>query len=155
MKCYLVIFAIIAINCVKAEDSNSKFELKVIKNITEFRNANPNLKIVELKSSKSVNPRLNQINYTLGSRYSGDRLVAADSSWAAYPSKQNLELRVWYPVNGAGAIVTFVQVVVSQDNGTTGRGYVVFGGIGQRNIQLLIEAWNTAYIDYRYSIYGI
>jgi hypothetical protein len=155
MKYYLVICALIAFNCVNAENSNSKYEVKIIKNITEFRNANPSLKIVELKSSKSPNPRLNQIVYTLGNRYSGDRLVSADSNWAAYPSKQNLELRIWYPVNGAGAIITFVQVNVSQDNGTTGRGYVVYGGIGQRSIQVLVEAWNTAYIDYRYSIYGI
>jgi hypothetical protein len=156
MKYLIVICAIIAVDSyVKADENDSRFEVKVIKNITEFRNANPSLKIVEMKSSKAVTPRLSQIIYTLGTRYSGDRLVGADSGWNAYPNKQNIELRVWYPTSGVGAIVNFVQVIVSQDTGTSGRGYVVYGGIGQRNIQVLIEAWNTAYIDYRYSIYGL
>lgn len=153
---YLVIVALFALNCcVKADDKNSKVEVKVIQNITEFRNANPSLKLIELKSSRTVTPRLTQISYTLGSRLSGDRLVGADSGWAAYPYKQNIELRIWYPANGVGAIVTNVQIIVTQDTGTTGRGYVVYGGIGQRSIQVLVEAWNTAYIDYRYSIYGL
>jgi len=73
-----------------------------------------------------------------------------------FRSYQQIEsLSIKYPVSGTGAVVTFVQVLITQDNGTTGRGYVVAGGIGSRYIQLIVEAWNTAYIRYDILIYGV
>jgi Transcription activator MBF2 len=120
--------------------------------MAKFLQANPNVTVTELEMSR--NPRYNQIWYTLGSRQSGDGLVGINNGWAQYPSKQNLELTITYPINGSGAIVTYLQVLISQDNGTTGRGYVVYGGIGYRYIKLVVEAWSTSYLRYDYAIYG-
>lgn len=152
----VVIFATFAA-VISADDSKQgQVELRVVQNITEFKLANPELKVTPLRSvsSKQISPKLSQITYTLGSRVYGDQLVASDASWASYPNKQNIQLTIWYPVNGYGALISHVQVVVTQDTGTTGRGYIVSGGINQRNIQVVVEAWNTAYIDYIYRIYG-
>lgn len=151
---FTIVLASIIFASISAEDqSTSKVEVQVVKDINEFKKANPELQLIELNfSSKRISPRLSQTIYSLGSRVSGDRLVAADDGWAVYPNKQNLKLTIWYPASGNGALVTFVQVVVTQDTGTSGTGYIVDGGIGKRYIQVVIEAWNTAYIDYSYKI---
>lgn len=80
--------------------------------------------------------------------------MAINSGWAQYPSKQNLNLNIFYPTSGIGAVLSYVQILIIQDNGTFGRGYVTSGGIGQRYIQIVVEAWNTAFIRYDYSLYG-
>lgn len=131
----------------------SLVKVQVIESIEKFRQANPSVNVTELVLNR--NARLNQNWYTLGRRQSNDRLVSIDSGWAQYPSKQNVELTIWYPINGVGAYITYVQVLINQDNGTFGRGYIVSGGIGQRNIQIVVEAWNTAYVRYDYQIYGV
>lgn len=158
MKFFAIVLVSTILASTTAEDLKSaKVEVKVVENLSEFRIANPELKLTELKrlSSKKISPRLTQIIYSLGSPTSGDRLVAADSGWAAYPVKQNVELTISYPVGGNGALITFVQVVINQDTGTDGRAYVAYGGIGHRAIQLVIEAWNTAYLDYSFRIFGL
>lgn len=151
MKSIILLVAafVIAIN---AYEEVSEAKITVVDSIAKFLRANPNATVLELEASSST--RYNQIWYTLGSRQAGDGLVGINNGWAQYPSKQNLELTITYPVNGPGAVVTYVEVLVSQDNGTAGRGYVVYGGIGYRNIQLVIEAYSTAYIKYDYALYG-
>lgn len=153
MKSILIFLTFLVVAQAAEDFKSSSATVQVIEDIEKFRKTNPNVTITELELNR--NTRLNQNWYTLGGRQVNDRLVAIDGGWAQYPSKQNLELRIWYPINGAGAIITFVQILINQDSGTFGRGYVVSGGIGQRNIQVLVEAWNTAYIRYDYQIYGV
>lgn len=151
----IIVLAVLIFGANAVEDL-SKAEVLVVGpgSLAKFLKSNPNVTLTELEINRNPNTRYNQIWYTLGSRQSGDGLVGINSGWAQYTSKQNLELTITYPVNGAGAVVTYIQVLVTQDNGTTGRGYVVSGGIGYRYIRLIIEAWNTAYIKYDYAIYG-
>ena len=150
----IIVLAVLLFGLASAEDLARQATVKVavVDNISKYLLSNPNTTVTPLATNS--NARLNQNVYTLGSRMSGDRLVAIDSGSAQYPSKQNLELTVWYPAEGIGAVVTHVYIAITQDNGTSGRGYVVSGGIGQRYIQIIVEAWNTAYIRYSYSIYG-
>lgn len=141
-----------------AQKIAARTEVKAVEDIQSYLLSYPNAKPLEFSfgiNQRSLNARYNQNWYTLGSRVNGDRLIATDSGSAAYPSKQNLELKIWYPTAGVGAVVSYVQVLITQDNGTAGRGYVVAGGIGQRYIQIVVEAWNTAYIRYDYSFYGV
>nr|QJI10298.1 secretory glycoconjugate protein [Anopheles stephensi] len=49
--------------------------------------------------------------------------------------------------------VTYVEVQVNQSS-STGRGYIVSGGVGQRNIRLVIEGYNTLFFHYQAAIYG-
>jgi hypothetical protein len=152
-------FVLIAVFCLfikaQASDQTKAAEVKVIvvNNITDYIQSNPNATLIPMKMSRQA--RLNQNWYTLGARSSGDRLVAINNGWAQYPSKQNVELSIWYPTSGVGAILTYVQILMTQDTGTYGRGYVTAGGIGQRFIQIVVEAWNTAYVRYDYSLFGI
>lgn len=148
----LVIFALLVLSAQAADFNTSAVKVQVVESIEAYKAANPNVTVTELTSYK--NTKLNQNLYTLGSRVSGDRFIAGDNGYAQYPSKQNLELTVRYPAQGVGNVVTFVQILITQDDGTYGRGYVTSGGIGQRYISLVVEAWNTAYIRYDYAFYG-
>lgn len=137
----------------QAVDLNSSgVKVEVVESIDVYLKANPNVTLTELNLNR--NARMNQNWYTLGSRLTGDRLVAINNGWAQYPSKQNLNLNIFYPTSGIGAVLSYVQILIIQDNGTFGRGYVTSGGIGQRYIQIVVEAWNTAFIRYDYSLYG-
>lgn len=149
----ILIFSIFVIGSQAADPKTSGVKVEVVESIALYLKANPNVTVTALELNR--NARLNQNWYTLGSRLTGDRLVAMDNGWAQYPSKQNLELKVWYPTNGVGAVLTYVQILITQDNGTYGRGYVTSGGIGQRYIQVVVEAWNTAFIRYDYALYGL
>lgn len=153
MKVFIFLIAlIIGVQAVE-ELKTAQVNVHVVPSIQRYLKANPTANVTELNLVQNV--RLSQNLYTLGSRRAGDRLVATDNGWAQYPFKQDLELTVRYPASGTGAIVTYMQVVITQDNGTTGKGYVVSGGVGQRYLQIVVEAWSTAYIGYNYSIYGI
>jgi hypothetical protein len=152
----LIFFTVICL-IFKSEAADQKsipaeVKIAVVENIKDYLQANPNATLIPMKMARQA--RLNQNWYTLGSRQQGDGLVAIDNGWAQYPSKQNVELSVYYPRSGVGALITYVQVLMTQDTGTSGRGYVVAGGIGQRYISLVVEAWNTAYVRYDYSIFG-
>lgn len=150
----IIVFAIFLVGALAAENlQNAQVKIQVVDNIEEFKRMNPDVNLIEMTVDRNL--RLRQNWYTIGARKSGDRLVGTDNGWAQYPSKQNLELEIWYPLNGVGAVVTFMQVFITQDDGTFGKGYVVSGGIGQRNIRIIVEAWNTSYVKYDYSIFGI
>lgn len=155
MKSFAILVALYLIHAAEASEEKPQAEVKllVVQNINDYLQANPNATLIPLQMSHQA--KLSQNLYSIGARRPGDRLVGTDSGWAQYPSKQNLELSVWYPSNGVGAVVTYVQILITQDTGTSGKGYVTAGGIGQRYIKIIVEAWNTAYARYDYSLYGI
>jgi len=62
-------------------------------------------------------------------------------------------LTLQYPTSGTGAVLTFIRVTVDQST-NIGQGYVVAGGIGQRAIIIVIEAYSTTYFNYVAEIYG-
>ena len=146
-------FTLIGIVASNNESKSTEVKVLVVKNIKDYLQSHPNATLIPMKMSRQA--RLNQNWYTLGGRTMGDRLVATNNGWAQYPSKQNVELTIWYPTNGVGARLTYVQVLITQDASTFGRGYVTAGGIGQRFVQLIVEAWDTSYVRYDYSIFGV
>ncbi|XP_053681534.1 uncharacterized protein LOC128732314 [Sabethes cyaneus] len=124
--------------------------IEIVKDITAFKAAHPELELVPMEVSRS--PR-QQIIYTVGGRVSGDRLVGTSQDSQSWSTPQDVTLTLSYPQSGTGAVVSYVQVVVSQSS-SLGDGFVVAGGIGQRYIQLVIVAYNTTFFNYIAQIYG-
>jgi hypothetical protein len=151
-----LILIVVAIICgataIEEVKNVAEVTVKVVDNIEKFKKDNPTVQLLPMSIAR--NPRSAQNIYTLGARQPGDFLSAAGGDWVQYGVPQNLELKLSYPGSGAGAILTYVQVTINQDNYTSGRGYVVAGGIGQRYAEVIIEAWNTAYLRWDYLFYG-
>jgi len=108
--------------------------------------------LIQEQLSDGKSPKL-QINYRLGLRISGDRLVATAAGSNSWTSAQDVKLALSYPKTGIGAIITYLQVIVEQST-NIGRGYVTSGGIGQRQITVVIEGNQTLYFKYSSEIYG-
>lgn len=83
----------------------------------------------------------------------GDRLVAQNADIYNYPARNDVSLQLTYPETGAGAIVTFVEIICTQDN-NDGIAYVVAGGIGQRFISIVVEAQQTESFAYQAQYFG-
>ncbi|XP_050072987.1 uncharacterized protein LOC126561081 [Anopheles maculipalpis] len=143
--------------CSPLDASSVHVTIETIPNLEAFRKANPNLEIAPLTARseqvKDSGSTRQVITYTVGSHSAGERLVGMASNQQSWATLQDVTLDLQYPTNGVGAIVTYVEVVVSQSS-STGRGYIVSGGVGQRNIRLVIEAYNTLFFNYNAAIYG-
>ncbi|XP_058064185.1 uncharacterized protein LOC131213952 [Anopheles bellator] len=111
------------------------------------------LESTQLDRSDAVANR-HQIVYTLGGRRPGDRLVGLSSDSKFWSTAQDVKLDLQYPQAGVGAVVTYVEVTVDQSS-QAGTGYVVAGGIGQRFVRLVIEAYGTQHFTYTAAIYGV
>uniref|UniRef100_A0AAG5DWB9 Uncharacterized protein n=1 Tax=Anopheles atroparvus TaxID=41427 RepID=A0AAG5DWB9_ANOAO len=135
-------------------DGDVHISIEAVPDIDAFRRANPEHIVAPLQShlAKGATGR-QQIVYTLGSRAAGDRLVGLASDNMAWATPQNVKLELQYPTAGVGAYLSYVEVVVSQSS-ANGRGYVVSGGVGQRAVHLVIEAYDTVYFNYAAGIYG-
>lgn len=70
-----------------------------------------------------------------------------------WSSPRNVLTSLYYPINGLGAVVTYFEAIVVKSS-NVGRAYVVGGGIGQRQIKVVIEARSTHYFRYRAFVYG-
>ncbi|XP_049292197.1 uncharacterized protein LOC125768495 [Anopheles funestus] len=137
--------------------SSVQVSIETIPDLAAFRKANPGLEVVpltpRLMSVPEAGSTRQMITYTVGSLSSSDRLVGLTSKQQSWSTPQDVKLDLRYPTAGVGDIVTYVEVVVQQST-STGRGYIVSGGVGQRNIRLVIEAYGTYYFDYNAAIYG-
>lgn len=151
----LVLFAIFGLSISSDVDYHKGLNASVVivKDINFFKISNPDLQLKELIRSSNKQTRAG-IRYTLGSRVAGDRLVATLSDFVSYATPQNVKLTLTYPTSGTGAIVTHVLVDVQQSS-NVGKGYLARGGIGQRFIQIVIEAKSTTYFGYSSYIYGV
>ncbi|XP_031628578.1 uncharacterized protein LOC116344250 [Contarinia nasturtii] len=138
----------------KSLDSNINV---IVQNVTfSFLNGDKEVKVlyplIQEQLSDGVSPKV-AILHKLGDRINGDRLITtAEGSWT-YSSPQNIKLTLNYPRSGTGLVVTFLKVLVSQST-NKGRGYIISGGIGQRQLTVLIEADQTLYFKFSAEIYG-
>ncbi|XP_037026520.1 uncharacterized protein LOC119067559 [Bradysia coprophila] len=93
--------------------------------------------------------------YTLGKRVRGDKLVASSAknqTWAQY---QDIKSNMTYPANGVvGRNLTYVEIQVNQTS-NLGQAYVVRGGVNQRFITIIVEAYRTMYFNFKTSFYGL
>ncbi|XP_058451478.1 uncharacterized protein LOC131430450 [Malaya genurostris] len=133
------------------EPNGMEAKIQIVENISDFKAAHPELELLPMESVRS--PR-QQILYTVGSRVAGDQLVASVQDGWSWATLQDVKLTLTYPTSGVGAVVSYVQVVVNQSS-NLGQGYVVAGGIGQRYIQIVIQAFQTSYFNYNAQVYGI
>ncbi|XP_052900763.1 uncharacterized protein LOC128307082 [Anopheles moucheti] len=136
--------------------SSVQVSIETIPDLAAFRKANPDLHIVPLasRSAPEAGGSTRQvITYTIGQHSSGERLVGMASNQQSWTTPQDVKLELQYPTAGVGAVVTYVEVVVNQSS-SAGRGYIVSGGVGQRNVRLVIEAYDTFFFNYNAAIYG-
>lgn len=146
----LILATVVALVASEEQPAAIEAQVEIVQNIGAFKAANPDVELVPLDIARSTRQ---QIVYSVGNRISGDRLVATDSNGQSWSSLQDVALTLNYPRSGTGAVVTYVQVVVNQSS-NQGRGYITAGGIGQRRITLVIEAYSTNYFNYNAQIYG-
>uniref|UniRef100_A0A182PQ54 Transcription activator mbf2 n=1 Tax=Anopheles epiroticus TaxID=199890 RepID=A0A182PQ54_9DIPT len=143
--------------CTPVAEQTVRVSLETVADLETFRKANPDLVVTPLVArpeaiSEGASAR-QQIVYSVGAHSAGERLVGLTSNQQSWPTPQDVRLNLQYPTAGVGAVVTYVEVVVQQST-SQGRGYVVSGGVGQRTIRLVIEAYGTNYFDYTAAIYG-
>nr|ABI20163.1 14.5 kDa salivary protein [Phlebotomus duboscqi] len=150
LLCLLVICA--AGSVLTAPDPETvSAKITLVEDVDEFVRANPGVTLTKLDNVRTARA----IHNSLGQRVSGDRLVARNQDSASWGSLQNVQLTVNYPANGGyGAVVSYVSILVDQTS-NLGNGYVLYGGIGQRQIGILIEARNTYTFSYIAEIYGL
>lgn len=128
--------------------------IETVPDIDAFIRANPELTVVELPSTKAeVAQSRHQIVYTLGYHIANERLIGLSSDNKSWSTPQNVKLDLQYPTAGTGGVVSYVEVVVNQST-PSGSGYLVSGGVGQRYVRLVIEAYGTTYFNYVAAIYG-
>ncbi|XP_016986638.1 uncharacterized protein LOC108049819 [Drosophila rhopaloa] len=131
-------------------------EIRVVKDIHVFASQHPGLRIQALE--KEIVPGKARagsqtVRYNLGARIPSDRLVAQTADAFEYPQAQDVSLQLTYPEQGAGAIVSYVELLCTQDS-SEGTAYVVAGGIGLRFISIVLEASNTRNFSYQVQYYG-
>lgn len=85
----------------------------------------------------------------------GDRLVSKLSGRKSWSQPQDIVFTIIYPTSGVGAVITYVQIDVNDQSNDLGRGVIVAGGVGQRNIQLVVEAKSTMFFEHRAAIFGV
>ncbi|KAH8386385.1 hypothetical protein KR093_000176 [Drosophila rubida] len=136
-------------------DSYVHRDIVTVNDVRDFVAKHPGLKLQRLERQPVAARSAGQsVRYTLGARVSDDRLVAQTADVFNYAASNDVSLQVTYPENGTGAIVTFVEIICTQDN-NDGNAYVVAGGIGQRFISILIEAKQTNTFAYQALYYGV
>nr|AYV99551.1 venom polypeptide [Dolopus genitalis] len=91
--------------------------------------------------------------YSLGKRIAGDRVVATGGKAMNWSTPHNVKITLAYPTRGIGALVTYVFIAVDQTN-NGGRAYVLNGGVNQRHITVVIEAFGVTHFALAASIYG-
>ncbi|KAJ6650005.1 hypothetical protein Bhyg_05248 [Pseudolycoriella hygida] len=118
--------------------------------IAEFVKLHPRIYVEELTST-IVNGR---IKYVLGARIANDNLVAHSAKNQTWPALQNVAVTLSYPTSGVGKQVTYVAIQVDQTS-NFGQAYVTGGGLYQRSISIVVEAYTTKFLNYDAQIYGV
>ncbi|XP_037048142.1 uncharacterized protein LOC119082671 [Bradysia coprophila] len=118
--------------------------------IPDFVRLNPHLNLKRL-SKTNVN---NTMLYTLGARIAGDNLVGHSAKNQTWPTQQHVSVTLNYPTSGVGKQITFVRIQMDQSS-NLGQAYVVRGGLHQRSIAIVVEAFTTYYLNYDAQIYGV
>ncbi|XP_034483690.1 uncharacterized protein LOC117788875 [Drosophila innubila] len=112
----------------------------------------PEVTVQSSKARREYEPHT--LRWTIGSRQTGDAVVYSNAQpiqW--FDNFSNLKLIVTYPKTGSGKIVTYVSIELQQSNRLF-HAYVFDGGIGERNIELYVQAYHTRLFSWDIKIYG-
>lgn len=112
LRVVFIITLVSTLVCAEVIDNHQvEAKLEFIKNIDDFKTNNPQLVLYPLNR---VGMGKQGIQYTVGQRTSGDRLIsqlAKNNNWG---SLQDVSLTLTYPTTGYGYVVTYVQVNINQ-----------------------------------------
>ncbi|KAH8362453.1 hypothetical protein KR200_011218 [Drosophila serrata] len=134
------------------DSSARQHQIKVVKDIRAFVAQHPGVQLQRMEKQTRVGSQV--VRYNMGARIPGDQLVAQGADHFEYPRSQDVSMQLTYPEEGTGAIVSYVELVCTQDS-NDGSAYVVAGGIGQRFISIVVEASNTRNFSYQAQYYGV
>ncbi|KAG4079327.1 hypothetical protein HA402_008019 [Bradysia odoriphaga] len=142
--------AILLVLLAQPNGSDAEIVSQPTAGIADFIRLNPHLNVKRL-SKTNVN---NTMLYTLGARIAGDNLVGHSAKNQTWPTQQHVSVTLNYPTSGVGKQITFVRIQIDQSS-NSGRAYVVSGGLHQRSIAIVVEAFTTYYLNYDAQIYGV
>ncbi|XP_055838594.1 uncharacterized protein LOC129906726 [Episyrphus balteatus] len=132
-------------------DNQTIVDVITVDDVSNLKDLSQGAKLIPLSQSRATK---GTIVYTLGQRVSLDKLVGQGANSQSYKSPQNVRLQIQYPNNpNGGDIVTYVRIDVDQSS-NDGQAYVLSGGIGQRRIIIIVEAYNTLWFNYNVAIYA-
>ncbi|CAG9800512.1 unnamed protein product [Chironomus riparius] len=125
----------------------------IYSSINDFEEKNPGVKIIPM-DTYSNHFNLSR-SYSLGSRQTGDAVVANINKNNKWPVVQNVTTTLTYPSSGGnGAFLTYVLINCEQSS-NIGQAYVTYGGVHQHFIQIIVEAHVTSFFNYAAFFYGI
>jgi len=95
------------------------------------------------------------MKYYIGRRVRGDHLVAFSAKNHSWPRFQDVKTNLSYPTSrGHGKILTHIEIHVNQTS-NLGQAYIVRGGIHQRFVTIIVEAYKTLYFNFTATFYGL
>ncbi|XP_031628580.1 uncharacterized protein LOC116344252 [Contarinia nasturtii] len=151
--CLISAFVFNFAQCKESIDSN--IEVQFVQSLADFLAKNPGVKLEPLTTEVKLDgpSTRTQIVHRLGNRISGDRILATDSASQQWQKPHDIRLNLNYPQSGYGSVITYLEVIVEQSSSLS-NAYVVSGGIGQRQISVVVESKDTLYFKHRAAIYG-
>ncbi|XP_055298553.1 uncharacterized protein LOC129566537 [Sitodiplosis mosellana] len=114
-----------------------------------FKDDSNNPKLSAVQSVQRIS-----IQYSVGTRVKGDRVVSKWDEQHQWTKPHHFIKRQYYPEDGNGANITFVQITAKQDS-IRSFSYVDDGGIGKKFICIIFEAFDVLFLEYSIEIYGI
>ncbi|KAH8235919.1 hypothetical protein KR032_010731 [Drosophila birchii] len=161
-KLSLILLSVALLGCFVAQgaagtlpvDSSARqHQIKVVKDIRAFAAQHPGVQLRRMEKQTRVGSQV--VRYNMGARIPGDQLVAQGADTFEYPRAQAVSMQLTYPEQGVGAVVSYVEIVCTQDTVDGSSAYVVAGGIGQRFISIVLEAGSTRNFSYQAQYYGL
>lgn len=99
-----------AIRCASVGEQLSA-EVRVVEDTAEYFEQHPELESVQLFDKVEENEK---IRYTFGKRVSGDAPVGFKSGQQTYARPQHTRVNFTYPIQGQGAVISFIDIAVEQ-----------------------------------------
>lgn len=80
--------------------------------------------------------------------------MAQASASETFPSPVDVTDTLNYPLNPPGGTITYLEILIEQSPNTYTKTIVTGGGLGQRTLNLTIQAFATSLFAQRTRIYG-
>ncbi|EDW82187.1 uncharacterized protein Dwil_GK25258 [Drosophila willistoni] len=118
---------------------------------TRYTTLNPN---AELKEFNKVKHSKGNIVFTSGERITGDRLIVNHYDDESFTTTADIEVGMKYPSSSStGATLTCIEIYVDMSADDAGA-YMINGGIGKANAEILLTCNQTRTYVYETYFYG-
>lgn len=151
--CLVLGVTISALRLPLEDDNDSDSDLIMLNNqkFQELRKEKldpPHLDLTIYKKSEHL------FRYTLGNPNPFDQRLAEINNTYNFKNPDEFQLTLNYPEYGVGGLLTYVEIIVGQDN-TIGQAYTIDGGLGQRFVKINVDSKVSTRFYYRATFYGL